>query len=140
MTHPFLTKAISRMKLGKPKPIWFDTLKKYPPYQPWKLPHKQPIQIEYPEDKLRSDFYEKNQLLAYDPVDLDDAVDSSLDIAKIHSLMLKEGFDQNEAMAKATELFMKHKEKTKEQSVSADSVLHDLLVEEKEQLEKTNES
>jgi hypothetical protein len=125
--HPFVQKAIQRVKLGLPKPLWYETITQhYPPlmfHQPQPLRQTQlksksdtrtqrrdKIQkISYPEDQLRLDFYKKFPLELTKPIELEDNDPKHLPIAekviRYQASLLQQGRSYEESQAMAIEYY-----------------------------------
>ena len=65
------------MRLGKPKPIWYDTIQSNPPLSFKNHPkssakshHTKPPKLVYPEDKLRARFYRDHPFELDSPLSL----------------------------------------------------------------------
>lgn len=118
-------RALGFMKMGRPKPVWFDTVsQKYPPLtfkaptsvrlgagpRPKNSPQPiwRPPKLEFPEDKYVSKIYDGHPLERLRPTTLCETSGDPADTRKIinHQLELMEaGKDASEAFKIASEKF-----------------------------------
>ncbi len=66
------------MRLGRPKPIWFDTVQSNPPLS-FKSNAK-PLKLVYPEDRLRTRFYRDHPFELDSPLSLGREQSASFDL------------------------------------------------------------
>lgn len=118
-------RAAGFMKMGRPKPVWFDTVaQKYPPLtfkapkavrpgagpRPKNSPQPiwRPPKLEFPEDKYVSKIYDEHPLERLRPATLCESSEDPADVRKIisHQLELMEaGKSADEAFRIASETF-----------------------------------
>lgn len=68
------------MRLGRPKPIWFDTVQSNPPLSFKNHPNAKPPKLVYPEDKLRVRFYRDHPFELDSPLSLGKEQSASFDL------------------------------------------------------------
>lgn len=123
--HPFVHRAIQGVKLGRQKPLWYETITQhYPPL----LFHKpQPVdgnkktkdikttkkiqKISYPEDRIRIEFYKRFPMELTRPVDLNSKSISEAEQAiryQIHLLNQGHSYDTAKELAIEKYLYLAH--------------------------------
>lgn len=81
-----MRKASGLMRLGRPKPLWFDTIQSNPPLSFKNHPAKsassriKPPKLVYPEDRLRTRFYREHPFEMDSPLSLGKEQSPSFDL------------------------------------------------------------
>ena len=124
--HPFVQRAIQNIKLGKPKPIWYETITQH--YPPLLFNQPQAVkgmsvtskdiksQIKYPEDRFRMEFYKIFPMELTKPVDLGDnkSMTTAEQAIRYYGYLIERGQSHSKAKEMAIEKFLNmHRERDK---------------------------